>query len=81
MYKKQDEVIVIDNEDDNNFPGVFIKGKSVDRFSGSGEDFFLGQEMVNSDVDRFSVSGDTHFPGQEILIQTKIVNHLTRGRH
>ena len=44
-----------------------MKEYPVDRFSVSGEDIFLGQEMVNPDVDRFSVSGDTNFPGQEMV--------------
>ena len=47
MYKKQDEVIVIDNEDDDVVPGEFIKDESVDRFSVSGDTTFPGQEMVN----------------------------------
>ena len=58
---------------------MFIRDESVDRFSVSGEDIFLGQEMVDPDVDRFSVSGDTNFPGQEMVNPNEISQSNDKG--
>ena len=40
VTKKQDEVIVINNDDNNVFPGVFVKENPIDLVSVSREDFF-----------------------------------------
>merc|ERR1712086_673339 len=71
--------IVIDDKDDDDVLGVFIKDKPVDRFSVSGEDIFPGQEIVNPDVDRFSVSGDTNFPRQEMVNLNEISQSNDEG--
>ena len=49
VIRKQYEVIVIDDDNDDIIQGVFVKEDPVDRFSVSGEDNFPGQEMVNPD--------------------------------
>ena len=76
---KKYEVIVIDNDDDGDVPGVFIKGDPIDRLSVSGEDIFPGQEMVNLDVDHFSVSRDATFPRQEIVNPNENIQSPDKG--
>ena len=47
VIRKQDEVIIVNDDDNNVVPGVFMEEDLVDLFSISGEENFPGQEMGN----------------------------------
>ena len=81
MDKKQDEVIVIDNGDNDDVPGVFIKDDPVDRFSVSREDLSLGKKWLIRTLAVSRLVEILLFLGKKWLIRMEIFNHPTRGRH
>jgi hypothetical protein len=79
--KKQDEVIVIDDGDDDVVPGVFIKDDPSDHLSDSGEDGSPGQEMVNSDeIGELPDKGETLGRGKRKITPRTLFSPKMKGK-
>ena len=58
MIRKQDEVIVIDDDNNDVVQGVFVKEDPVDRFPVSGEELFLDKkELIRTKLMNYPMRG------------------------
>ena len=78
---KQDEVIVVNNDNDDVVPGVFVKEDPVDRFSVSEEENFHGKEMVNADkINEISDKGKSLGRGKRKIKPRTLFSPKMKGK-
>ena len=79
--KKQDEVIVNDNGDNDVAPGVFLKDDPISRLSVSGEGQFPWQEMVNLDkINKLPDEGEALDCGKRKITPRTLFSPRMKGK-